>query len=372
MIYKDFQELKLSALGMGTMRLPTLDNDPDKIDEEKTYDMVKYALENGVNYFDTAYMYHGGNSELVMGRVLNKFPRDSFYLADKFPGFYKEVFLDVKGTFEKQLEKCNVDYFDFYLFHNVTEKNVDDYMNEEYGLLNYCLEQKRNGRIKHLGFSAHGELPVLRKFLEKYGKYMEFCQLQINYLDWTFQEAKEKVDLMNEYNIPVWVMEPVRGGTLASLPEEHTNRLKELRPNESVVAWAFRFLQSIPSVTMILSGMSNEEQLKQNIETFKTDDVLNENEMQTILDIAQKMTKGIPCTECRYCTTRCPLGLDIPYILKCENERQFTGRVAWGLNSLDDEKKPSACLGCKACEAVCPQEIKIATLMKEIANTLKK
>lgn len=372
MIYKDFQELKLSALGMGTMRLPTLDGDPDKIDESKTLEMVRYALDKGINYFDTAFMYHGGNSEIVMGKVLKNFPRESFYLADKFPGFYKEAFLDVKGTFEKQLSKCDVEYFDFYLFHNVTERNVDDYMNDEYGLMEFCLEQKRLGRIKHLGFSAHGELPTLRKFLEKYGKYMEFCQLQINYLDWTFQKAKEKVELMKEYNIPVWVMEPVRGGTLASLPEEHANKLKEARPNESVVAWAFRFLQSIPEITMILSGMSNEEQLKQNIETFETEAVLNKEEMDLILSIAKEMTHGIPCTECRYCTTRCPLGLDIPSILKCENERLFTGNVSWRLGALPEEKRPSACLGCKACEAVCPQEIKIATLMKEIANTIKK
>ena len=276
MIYKDFKDLKLSALGMGTMRLPALDGDPDKIDEEKTLEMVRYAIEKGINYFDTAYMYHGGNSEIVMGRVLKNFPRESFYLADKFPGFYKETFEDIPGTFQKQLDKCGVDYFDFYLFHNVAERNVDDYLNEDYGLLKYCLEQKKLGRIKHLGFSAHGELPTLRKFLEKYGEHMEFCQLQINYLDWTFQNAKEKVELMKEYNIPVWVMEPVRGGTLASIPEEFDARLKEARPNESTVAWAFRFLQSIPEVTMILSGMSNEEQLKQNIATFETDAKLNE------------------------------------------------------------------------------------------------
>lgn len=372
MILKDFQELKLSSLGMGTMRLPTLDNDPNKIDEEKTYEMTKYALENGINYFDTAYMYHGGNSELVMGRVLKKFPRNSFYLADKFPGFYKEAFEDINKVFEEQLSKCQVDYFDFYLFHNVTERNVDDYMNDDYGLLEYCLEQKKKGRIKHLGFSAHGELPTLKKFLEKYGKYMEFCQLQINYLDWTFQDAKAKVALMDSYNIPVWVMEPVRGGTLASIPEEYANRLKTLRENESVVGWAFRFLQTIPSVKMILSGMSNEEQLKQNIETFKTSAPLNEKEMEAILEIAEKMSHGIPCTECRYCTTRCPLGLDIPLILKCENERSFTGNVSWRMNALPDDKKPAACLGCKACEAVCPQEIKIASFMKEIANIMKK
>ena len=216
MIYKDYQGIKLSALGMGTMRLPLIDGDDTKIDEAAAKEMTAYAMEKGINYYDTAWGYHGGNSELVMGRILKEYPRDSFYLATKFPGYDLSNMPKVKEIFEKQLEKCQVDYFDFYLFHNVCEMNIDEYLNEKHGIYDYLMEQKKNGRIKHLGFSAHGSYDVMKRFLEKYGDAMEFGQIQLNYLDWTFQEAKEKVELLKEYHIPVWVMEPVRGGVLAS------------------------------------------------------------------------------------------------------------------------------------------------------------
>ena len=206
MIYKDYQGIKLSALGMGTMRLPLIDGDDTKIDEAAAKEMTAYAMEKGINYYDTAWGYHGGNSELVMGRILKEYPRDSFYLATKFPGYDLSNMPKVKEIFEKQLEKCQVDYFDFYLFHNVCEMNIDEYLNEKHGIYDYLMEQKKNGRIKHLGFSAHGSYDVMKRFLEKYGDAMEFGQIQLNYLDWTFQEAKEKVELLKEYHIPVWVM----------------------------------------------------------------------------------------------------------------------------------------------------------------------
>ena len=185
----------------------------------------------------------------------------------------------VEEIFEQQLEKLRVEYFDFYLFHNVCEMNIDAYLDDEkYGIYSYLMEQKRNGRIRHLGFSCHGNMPVLRRFLEAYGKDMEFCQLQLNYLDWTFQGGKEKVELLDQWNIPVWVMEPLRGGKLAKLAPEYEESLKALRPDEEIPAWAFRFLQSIPQVTMILSGMSDQQQLKKNLKTFEEDRKLNEDE----------------------------------------------------------------------------------------------
>ena len=256
MIYKDFQDLKLSALGMGAMRLPVIDGDDSKIDEAAAKEMVAYAMEQGVNYYDTAWGYHDGNSELVMGRALKEYPRDRFYLATKFPGYDLSNMTKVEEIFEKQLEKCQVEYFDFYLFHNVCEMNVDAYLDEKYGLYDYLMKQKANGRIRHLGFSSHGSYDVMERFLEKYGKSMEFCQIQLNYLDWSFQDAKAKVELLKKYHIPVWVMEPLRGGRLANLTDEEEARLKAMRPNEKIPAWAFRFLQSIPEVTVILSGMS--------------------------------------------------------------------------------------------------------------------
>lgn len=291
MVYKEYQDLKLSALGMGAMRLPVIDGDDSRIDEAAACQMVDYAMEHGINYYDTAWGYHNGNSELVMGKALAKHPRESFYLADKFPGYDLSNMDKVKEIFEKQLEKCQVSYFDFYLFHNVCEMNIDAYLDEKYGIYDYLISQKRAGRIRHLGFSAHGSYDVMKRFLEAYGKDMEFCQIQLNYLDWSFQDAKAKAELLKEYQIPVWVMEPLRGGSLASLSEEDAARLKALRPQETIPAWAFRFLQSIPGVTVTLSGMSNFEQLQQNIHTFETAEPLNEEEMKALLEAADDMVK---------------------------------------------------------------------------------
>lgn len=375
MVYRDFQDLKLSALGMGAMRLPVIDGDDARIDEAAAEQMVAYAMEHGVNYYDTAWGYHNGNSELVMGKALSKYPRDKFYLATKFPGYDLSNMPKVKEIFEKQLEKCQVEYFDFYLFHNVCEMNIDAYLDEKYGIFEYLMEQKKNGRIRHLGFSAHGSYDVMKRFLDAYGEHMEFCQIQLNYIDWTFQDAKAKVELLKEYNIPVWVMEPLRGGKLATLPEKETAALKALRPDEDIPAWAFRFLQSIPEVTMVLSGMSNVEQMKANIETFETDKPLNEKEMRALLSIADGMLNGtLPCTACHYCVSHCPKGLDIPNLLELYNEHSFTGGgfiAPMALSAVPEEKWPSACIGCRSCEKVCPQQIKISEAMADFAAKLK-
>ncbi|NCF00185.1 aldo/keto reductase [Emergencia sp. 1XD21-10] len=379
MIYKDFQDLKLSALGFGAMRLPTVDGKDAEIDKQAASAMVSEAMKKGINYYDTAWGYHEGNSELIMGEILSEYPRDSFYLATKFPGYDLSNMDKVEEIFEKQLEKCRADHFDFYLFHNVCEMNIDAYLDESHGIFEYLMEQKKNGRIKHLGFSAHGEAPVMRRFLEKYGKEMEFCQIQLNYLDLKFQDAQAKLELLKEYEIPVWVMEPLRGGRLANLTEEEIAKLAALRPDETAVSWAFRFLQSIPEVTMILSGMSNMEQLLANIETFETEKSLNQNEQRVLQKIADEMAAkvALPCTECRYCTTHCPQGLDIPYLLSLYNEHRSTtlaGGMSFiapmALSAVEKEKQPSACIGCGSCEAVCPQQIKISQAMKEFVGAL--
>lgn len=375
MVYREFQDLKLSALGMGAMRLPVLDGDDSRIDEAAAGEMVDYAMGQGVNYYDTAWGYHSGNSELAMGKALSRHPRESFYLATKFPGYDLSNMPKVKEIFEKQLEKCQVSYFDFYLFHNVCEMNIDAYLDQSYGIYQYLMEQKENGRIRHLGFSAHGNLDVMKRFLEAYGKDMEFCQIQLNYLDWTFQDAKAKVELLREYNIPVWVMEPLRGGKIARLPEKEEAILKGLRPEEGIPAWAFRFLQSIPEVTVVLSGMSDMGQLKDNVRTFEKDLPLNEKEMETLLSVADGMLNGrLPCTACHYCTSHCPQGLDIPSLLELYNEHSFTGGgfiAPMALMAVPKEKRPSACVGCRSCEAVCPQQIKISEVMKDFAEKLK-
>ena len=376
MIYKKFQNLEISALGMGAMRLPVIDGNDAAIDVKTTEEMVAYAMEHGINYYDTAWGYHNGNSETVIGNALKRYPRDSFFLTTKFPGYDLSNMDKVETIFEEQLKKCQTDYFDFYLFHNVCEMNIDAYLEPKYGIYDYLMEQKRNGRIRHLGFSAHGNYDTISRFLKAYGKDMEFCQIQLNYLDWTFQDGREKVELLKEYNIPVWVMEPLRGGKLASLSPENEEKLKVLRPEESIPAWAFRFLQSIPEVTVTLSGMSDMTQLQENIRTFEEDKPLSDKEMETLLKIADDMLgkKTLPCTACHYCVSHCPQGLDIPELLNLYNEHVFTegGFIApMALSSYPNDKKPDACIGCRSCEAVCPQQIKISEAMADFAEKLR-
>ena len=374
MIYKTFQDMNLSALGLGAMRLPVIDGKDDVIDVPAAEAMVDYAMAHGVNYYDTAWGYHAGNSETVIGKALSRYPRESFYLATKFPGYDLGNMPKVKEIFEAQLEKCGVEYFDFYLFHNVCEMNIDAYLDPQYGILDYLLEQKKNGRIRYLGFSAHGSVPVMERFLQAYGEHMEFCQIQLNYIDWTFQDAKEKVELLNKWNIPVWVMEPLRGGKLAKLPEESAKALQALRPEEDIPAWAFRFLQTLPSVKMVLSGMSNMEQLQANIATFETDAPLSDKEMEALLAVAGGLLNGtLPCTACHYCVSHCPQGLDIPMLLELYNEHSFTvgGFLApMALMAVPQDKHPTACVGCRSCEQVCPQQIKISEAMSDFAAKL--
>ena len=377
MIYREFKDKKISMLGMGLMRLPTVGGDDSVIDEPAAKVMVDRAFEGGINYFDTAWGYHSGNSEWFIGKALEGYPRDSYYLASKFPGYDLSNFGHAQEIFEKQLEKCRTEYFDFYLFHNVCELNIESYLQEEkYGTYKYLMEQKRSGRIRHLGFSVHGTLETTKRFLEAYGKDMEFCQIQLNYVDWNFQAAKQKVELLREYGIDIWVMEPLRGGKLVKLAEEDAAKLKAARPDETIPAWAFRFVQSFPDVKVILSGMSNEQQLLDNLVTFSEERPLSESEMKLLTDIGDEMTKRtvVPCTACHYCVSHCPQELDIPYLLDLYNEHCFTGSSGFiapmSLGALPEEKKPSACVGCRSCEAVCPQSIKISEALSDFCVKL--
>lgn len=373
MIYKDFKDKKLSALGFGCMRFPTIDGDSANIDEAATAEMIDYAIKNGINYFDTAWGYHGGNSEIVMGKLLSKYPRESYYLATKFPGYDLANMNKAEEIFERQLEKTGAGYFDFYLFHNVCENNIDGFLNPDYKIMDYLLEQKKNGRIRHLGFSAHGVYETMKRFLDAYGEHLEFCQIQLNWIDWELQGAKQKVELLKEYNIPVWVMEPLRGGKLAEISEEDTAKLKALRADETIPAWAFRFIENIPEVKMVLSGMSNMTQLEENIKTFSESKPLNEEENALLLGVADKMTMGVPCTACSYCTEYCPQGLNIPRLISLYNQHKFSGGgflINMALNAMGEDKQPSSCIGCQSCEAVCPQNIKISEILADFADRL--
>lgn len=371
MIYSKFQDKELSLLGFGTMRFPLL---PDgSIDEAQVMEMTDYAMSHGVNYFDTAYPYHGGKSEIVIGKALKKYPRESFYLADKYPGHQLASTYDPAAIFEDQLEKCGVEYFDFYLLHNAYASSIGTYLDPRWGIIDYFKEQKRRGRIRHLGFSAHASVEVLREFLDVCGEDMEFCQIQLNYLDWTLQKAREQYELLTERGIPVWVMEPVRGGKLASLGETTEAKLRSLR-DESAAAWAFRFLQALPNVKMILSGMSNMEQMRQNVATFEERKGLGEGERALILDIAETLKDSVPCTACRYCCDGCPQELDIPGLLSLYNDLRLQPSmgVVMRAECFPVGKRAVDCIGCGKCSQICPQGIDIPAAMADFAERLAK
>ena len=336
--------------------------------------MVSYAIDHGLNYFDTAYSYHGGESERIIGRILKQFPRDGVYLATKFPGHEIRPSFDVKLIFEEQLRKCGVDYFDFYLLHNVYENSIKTYQNPQWGIIDYLLKQKKTGRIHYLGFSSHGRLETLTEFLDLYGVNMEFCQIQLNYLDWSLQNAKSKYELLTERNIPVWVMEPVRGGKLAKLSPENERKLKAARPDESVPAWALRWVQGLPNVKMVLSGMSSMEQIEDNIKTFSTQKPLGTEEIKLLKDTAGSMLNLLPCTVCRYCVTSCPQKLDIPTLLAYYNECRFQPSIIAGMaiDAMAPERRPSACIGCGNCKKTCPQGIDVPEAMKAFQAVLDK
>ena len=374
MLYHTFQNEQLSALGFGAMRLPLTPE--GEIDRKELDRMVDAAIEAGVNYFDTAYAYHGGQSEIALGASLRRYPREKWNLADKFPGHQNVAGVKPllpEEVFEEQLKKCGVDYFDFYLLHNVCENSLSYYYGDKLDeCLAYFLEQKAKGRIRHLGFSSHATADTLARFLDEHGEHFEFCQIQLNFVDWKLQDAKKKVELLRAHGIPVWVMEPVRGGKLARFAPEIEERMRALRPAESTPAWAFRWLQTVPRPTMILSGMSNLEQMEDNLRTFSEEKPLNDEELALLDEAAASLARMIPCTACRYCCAGCPMELDIPGLLAISNDmalaRSFN--VVARYTILGEEKQASACIGCGQCETVCPQKIAVPEEMRRLAELM--
>lgn len=364
--------VELSRLGFGTMRLPV--DKSGAIDQMELEKMTDYAIANGVNYFDTAYPYMGGKSEQAIGKALAKYPREKFYLATKYPGHQIAPTYDPAAVFEDQLKNCGVDYFDFYLLHNVYENSIPVYTDKKWGIIEYFLEQRAKGRIKHLGMSSHARPATLAKFLDEYGKELEFVQIQLNYLDWTLQDAKQKYEIITAHNLPVWVMEPVRGGKLANLPEEQGNKLKALRPDESHAAWGFRWLLGLPNVKMILSGMSNFAQMQDNVKTFSGGEPLTEGERNLLLEIAEPLKNALPCTGCRYCCDGCPKKLDISFLINVYNDLnyQIGFNPAMQMDAIPKEKWPDQCLACGKCKRICPQNIDIPKAMKGLVELLDK
>lgn len=371
MQYKTFQNLSISRLGMGNMRLPTLP-DGKTVDEKKTRALLTYAYEHGVNYFDTAYSYHGGQSEPVVSKILRDFPRDTWYLASKMPGHEINPHFNPKAIFEEQLRRCQVDYFDFYLLHNVYERSVETYTDPKIGIVNYLLEQKAQGRIRHLGFSSHATTETLRRFLDRHDGIFEFVQIQLNYLDWTLQDAKGKYELLQERGLPIIVMEPCRGGKLAKLPADDEAALRALRPDASIASWAFRWLQDLSGVQIVLSGMTEMPQMVDNVETFSSSAPLSAEEQALLSSIAAKMMNLLPCTGCRYCCSSCPQELNIPYLLSLYSDAALGSTMTPGMlvDSLPEGKKPADCLGCGNCKQVCPQNIDVPEALHKFSELL--
>jgi len=347
MIYRNFKDEQLSLLGFGLMRLPL--NEDKTIDQEQVAEMVKYAFERGINYFDTAWPYHDGRSEVVIGEILKNYPRESFYLADKFPGHQPMKNMDPEFIFNEQLRRCQVDYFDFYLLHNITEFSVDTFENEELGIIPYLVKMREEGKIKHLGFSSHGGLKNLEYFLDKYGDIMEFCQIQMNYLDWYLQDAKAKYEMLTERGIPVFVMEPLRGGKLKNQSE------------------AFRWLERFDNVKMILSGMSMMDHMRENCAIFHSERPLSDLDTNGLKLEADKMMNNVPCTDCHYCDG-CPKGIDIPYMMGLTNELRVEKQISIAMRyeALEEGKRPGDCIECGACIPKCPQKINIPEILKEL------
>lgn len=367
MKYTDFKGDKISRLGFGTMRLPMKAD--GSIDYTAGQEMVDYALANGITYFDTAYKYHEGESENFVGAALSKHPRDSYYLADKMPTWLCQEEGDAKKIFEDQLAKCKTDYFDFYLVHSIEEENWPNV--PRLHIIEYLREELAAGRIRHLGASFHCEPALLRQILTEYGNDLEFIQLQINYMDWEYAGAKALYEIAKEFDTPIVIMEPIRGGMLANpLSQAAKDALDSADTGASYTSYALRFVNELDGILCTLSGMSTLEQMEENIKIFDGP-AMNEAEKNAV-DQAAKLLQAdilVPCTGCNYCY-ECPQEIKISQIFSLYNEASAKG-FHWIWGSLSGEynalsKNVKDCIGCGSCESVCPQKISIIDKLKEI------
>ena len=366
MRYNDFNGEKVSSLGFGTMRLPMDANgNIDYLEGEK---MVAKAFEGGITYFDTAYRYHQGESENFCGIALSKYPREKFLLADKLPTWLCNSVEDAERIFKEQLEKCKVEYFDYYLLHNVDEEGWPNI--EKLDLVSFMVSLKERGLAKHIGFSAHCEPELLEEILSKHGNVLEFVQLQINYFDWEYKKAKELYDVARKYNKPIIIMEPVRGGMLANLPSQEAKDIL-VEATKSVgkepvseASYALRFVEQLEGVVLTLSGMSTSEQMTDNVDTF-SGSPLEAEELAAIPVAASKLQADIivPCTACDYCY-ECPSEIKISKIFAWYNEAAAKGfHWIWGSLSKEYEKLgPNAtnCVECGNCEGIAHRKLALS------------
>lgn len=350
----------VSLLGFGCMRLPLVANgEPNEIDVPAAEAMIERAMRAGVNYFDTAYRYIGGNSELFLGRTLKKYPRESFKLATKLPmGMIEDTAAGVR-IYHDQLERLQTEYFDFYLLHGINRAGFQKAV--DLGLLDYLIQEKIEGRIRHLGFSFHGAYEDFEYILTY--RDWDFCQIQLNYMDTQIQAGVRGAQLAYARGIPLVIMEPVKGGSLSNFNPNAAQAMKDAAPNKSLASWAVRWVAEQPSVAVVLSGMSTMEQVEDNIETFEEYQPLSAEECKIIADTAEKIRASvrIGCTGCAYCMP-CPFGVNIPRSFAIWNEYGMynnAGSVKWGLSNLKEGEFASACRKCGACEPKCPQGLAI-------------
>ena len=367
--------MKEKKLGFGFMRLPLLDKEnQDSIDFEQLNRMVDRFLEKGFTYFDTAYMYHNFKSEIALRETLVKrHKRDTFTVASKLPTMFLKTEEYLPKIFNEQLEKCGVEYFDYYLIHNL---GVENYKTaQRLKAFEFVQEKKAEGKVKKFGFSFHDKADLLDKILTEHPE-TEFVQLQINYIDWDSESIQSRrcYEVAEKHNVPVIVMEPVKGGTLVNIPEAADKLFKEYAPNLSTASWAIRFAASLPKVMMVLSGMSNFEQLEDNTEYMKDFIPFSEEEYKLVADVVDVLNKAIsiPCTACNYCVDGCPKKIPIPkYFSLYNTDKQFISQgfsvqKVYYENLGKEYGKASDCIGCKKCEKSCPQHLPIVELLKDV------
>jgi len=371
-VRRKFDDIDTPLIALGCMRLPMNNGKIDMVELDK---MVEYAMAHGANYFDTAYMYVEGKSENAIGEILKKYPRESFILADKCPAYLVNSKADVRRLCEEQLKKCQVEYFDNYMIHNINKNTLSNYRdNDMYGEL---LKLKEEGIIKHLGFSFHGDPQMLREVIKEHK--WDFCQLQINYLDWEVVNADELYQIADEAGVPIIVMEPLRGGTLCDLPEKAVEKLKQECPEDTQASFGLRWVASKKRVFTILSGMSNLQQLKENVDTFVNYKEFSEKETNVAHQIAQIIQSqgAISCTACKYCMEVCPRGINIPAIFGLYNiyksSTQYSKKFMFTYNykALDESTRADKCIDCKLCIKNCPQNLDIPQLLKVVKNEVE-